>query len=194
MRLSIRPIGIPAPVLTLEDAKQHLRQDSGDEDATIQRCINGAVKIASNHMDRALGLQTFAGSLHGGFGCGPIEIPILPVRSIDSVEYVDQDGVTQTMPDTDYTLIDRGEDMPAWLALAYGAAWPSARCQLGAVTVTLTAGYDDAIQMPDDIKVGLLLLVGHLFENREAVNTGNIVTQFPFGVEFFLGPSRVLRV
>jgi len=194
MRLLLRPDGPAAPVLTLEEAKAHLRQTSSDEDDYIQACINGAVAAGAAHMDRALGIQTFIGTLDGRFPCGSIEIPIAPARTIESIEYVDPDGATQTMPGTDYILTDRGVDRPSWLSLAYGAAWPSTRCQLGAVTVTLTAGYDDTLPIPDSIKSGLLLMVGHLFENREAVNVGNIVTQMPLGVEFLFGQFRVLRV
>lgn len=44
--------------------------------------------------------------------------------------------------------------------------------------------------IPDDVKSAILLLMGHLFENREAINVGNIVTKLPLGYEDLLWPYR----
>ncbi len=48
--------------------------------------------------------------------------------------------------------------------------------------------------MPDAIRTGLLLMVGHLFENREAVILGSTPAELPLSVQFFLGQHRVLRL
>ncbi|HEF0040832.1 TPA: phage gp6-like head-tail connector protein [Citrobacter freundii] len=48
----------------------------------------------------------------------------------------------------------------------------------------------DGIIISDDIKLALMLLVSHWYENREPVNIGNITSTLPFGVQALLGPYR----
>lgn len=45
--------------------------------------------------------------------------------------------------------------------------------------------------VPGGIRAAVLLLVAHLYENREAVNVGNIVNEMPFGVRALLDPESV---
>ncbi|WP_395674707.1 head-tail connector protein [Inquilinus sp.] len=193
MRLRSYAIGPAEPVLTLEEAKAHLRVDHAGEDALIERCIVGAVSGVAGWLGRALGRQAFVGRLDGSYPCRPIEVSPPPVRAITALRYVDEDGAGQTMPDTDYRIIERGP-APSLISLAHGVSAPSVRCQLNSIAVEFDAGYDDGLPMPDSIRTGLLLMVGHLFENREAVNIGNIVNELPLSVQFFLGQHRVLRV
>jgi len=67
------------------------------------------------------------------------------------------------------------ESEPGRLALAYGESWPSATLRPhNGVCVTYIAGYGDAAaDVPEDITRAILLMVGHLYENREAVITGS---------------------
>lgn len=50
---------------------------------------------------------------------------------------------------------------------------------------------DDPIVVNDAIRAAILLIVGHLFANREAVVTGTIATQLPMGAHSMLWPYRV---
>lgn len=193
MRLRSYAVAPAEPVLTLAEAKAHLRKDDGDEDAVIQRCIAGAESGVAGWLGRALARQAFVGRLDGSYPCRPIEVAPPPVRAITALRYVDEDGAEQTMPDTDYRLIERGP-APSLISLAHGVPAPSVRCQLNSIMVEFDAGYDDDMPLPDSIRTGLLLMVGHLFENREAINIGNIVNELPLSVQFFLGQHRVLRV
>lgn len=53
---------------------------------------------------------------------------------------------------------------------------------------------DDAeieVEVPGELeRAAMLLLVGHLYENREAVNIGNIVTEVPVGIKSLLYFNR----
>jgi len=49
----------------------------------------------------------------------------------------------------------------------------------------------DGQAIVDDIKLAMLLLVGHWYENREPVNIGNISTTLPYGFEALLEPYRI---
>ena len=56
------------------------------------------------------------------------------------------------------------------------------------------AGYGAAAAVPAAIKQAMLLLIGHWFANREAVNVGNIVTAMPLAVEALIAPYRRVGV
>lgn len=54
----------------------------------------------------------------------------------------------------------------------------------------LPADDPNGLVIPASAKAAILLTLGHLYENREAVNVGNIVTEMPMGVQSLLWPYR----
>ncbi|KEY58501.1 head-tail connector protein [Serratia sp. DD3] len=50
----------------------------------------------------------------------------------------------------------------------------------------------DGVVISDDIKLALMLLVGHWYENREPVNIGNITSTLPYTFEALMGPYRFI--
>ena len=80
-----------------------------------------------------------------------------------------------------------GGDVPA-----YSKAWPVTRYQPAAVVVTLTAGYGENHEsLPAPLKSAMLLLIGHLFLNREAVVVGTIGAELPMAVREIFTRYRV---
>ena len=84
----------PAPIVTWEEADQHLRLDGDDEQRDM---VERLVKAATQHIDgpdgwlgRALGLQTLEARM-GGF-CDLIRLPCQPIVDIVSVHYLDGTG------------------------------------------------------------------------------------------------------
>lgn len=53
---------------------------------------------------------------------------------------------------------------------------------------------EDPILPGDDVKAAMLLLIGHWYANREAVNIGNITSAVPFAVEALLQPYRIYGI
>ncbi|ARS51506.1 head-tail connector protein [Kushneria konosiri] len=53
---------------------------------------------------------------------------------------------------------------------------------------------ETALLLDDEITVAMLLLIGHWYENREAVVIGTITAQVPMAVEMLLWPHRRLGV
>ncbi len=114
-----------------------------------------------------------------------------PVVSVDSLQYIDQDGVTQTLASSAYKL--DSVTAPARLVPAYGTTWPSTRNEINAVSVTYTCGFGAAAAVPETIKRWMLLRIGALYENREEVATGRGITLTPMPfVDSLLTPYRVL--
>ncbi|GAB0151110.1 head-tail connector protein [Marinobacterium sp. BA1] len=177
-------------MITLEDAKAHLRVQHTAEDALITALIDSAYRHAETRTGRIF--DTAARTLIlDGFGstAGAIELPWTPVQSIDSVEYVDPDGVTQTLQTPPLRLETRALYpllMPQW-----DTDWPATIDEPESVTITATVGMTET---PADVRAGLLLLIGHLYENRESVVIGTISSELPMGVSMLLDPYRIMRV
>jgi uncharacterized phiE125 gp8 family phage protein len=71
-----------------------------------------------------------------------------------------------------------------------GFAWPTPAKKLGAVQVEFVAGYGGPELVPQPVMQAMRLLVGHWYENREAVNVGNIVNAYPMAVSMLLADYR----
>jgi len=183
----------PAEPLTLEDARAHIRaySDVTAEDSLIESLITAARAYAENFTNRVLLTQTWDLVLDA-FPAGILELPQAPLQSIDSVLYIDSDGAEQTLAASAYK-VDAVTD-PGRVAPAYGALWPMTRAEPNAVTIRFVAGYGDAAAaVPMPIKQAMLLMVGHLYQNREAVQAEGDFYRLPLGVEALLSPYRVLR-
>lgn len=61
---------------------------------------------------------------------------------------------------------------------------------LAAAVLEGSAG-DDPMVVNDAIRAAVLLIVGHLFNNRDDVVTGTIATKMPMGAHALLWPHRV---
>lgn len=175
--------------ITLAEAKLHLRETGTDQDALITRLIRVARGHVESATNRALMLQTWDLYLDE-FECDGFEQELTiyqpPFQSVTHIKYTDDQGVLQTMDAADYQVDNKTE--PARIVPAYGEVWPSTQKILNAVNVRFIAGYDTAADVPDEIKQAMLLLVGHLFENREAIIVGTIVAEPPMAVRSLLGP------
>jgi uncharacterized phiE125 gp8 family phage protein len=197
LKLITSPVAEP---ITLAEAKLHLRVDVSDDDALIGALITSARQAAEHEIGRALMLQTLELSLDSfsqetGNQCDRhtyrIVLPRPPLASVApvvSVKYLDTVGVLQTLDPSAYVIDDHSE--PARLMPAYGTSWPSVRCQPNAVLIRYQAGYATAADVPAAIKSWMLLQIGAMYENREAVAAGMTVMALPF-VDRLLDPYRV---
>jgi uncharacterized phiE125 gp8 family phage protein len=206
------------PVITLDEARQHLRAESNFDDALVEALINAAVSnldpAGGGWLGRALRPQVWELRAEG-FPCWPhwnehhhyrngIELPYPPLVSVESATYDDANGVEQTMLEgTDFRVVDQGSLQRSYLAPLYGRQWPaSVRRDPGSVRIRYTAGYpltdDNSPALPDDrlpdgIKAAVLLMIGDLYEFRETVAVGAVATSIPVSttVESLLAPHRV---
>lgn len=193
----------PVEPVTLEEARSHLRlvaigsPASHPDDDFIESAIQGAREHAENFMRRTIIETEFEWSFDD-FPRKALTLPRNPALSVSEVAYTDTDGDPQTF--TDYT--ESFGDSESILVPGYDKEWPDTRAHTGDVTITFKAGYPVKSGSPDDyranvpaaIKRAILLLVGHLYENRETVNIGNITNKVPMAFESLLWPYRVLDV
>lgn len=182
--------------ITLAEAKQHLRA-TGADDALIVRLIAAARRHVEAHTRRRLITQrwriyfdSFGECRYfGAAGLGLVLPDMTPAVSIESVKYIDSAGVLQTLAPAVYQLIP---GLPPRLVTAYDQSWPDLRGDREGVRVEVNVGYGAAgSSVPDDILAAQLLLIGHLYENREATVVGTIVTELPRSVDALLSPYVV---
>ena len=74
---------------------------------------------------------------------------------------------------------------PGRVWLAPDQTWPVVQSRINAVEVTFVAGFGLAVDVPQDLKSTQLLLLGHLYENREATTALNL-KMTPLAVESLL--------
>ena len=182
MRFTVTTAPSVEPV-SLAEAKEHLRVIHDDDDAYIELLITAARAYVEEHSARALCTQTITLKLPRF--PARIELPRPPLASVTSITYVDGDGTTQTLSSSNYRVSTSGE--PGFIDPAYNISWPTTRDIADAVTVVYVAGYGAAAAVPSLVKQAIKLMVAHLYETREPVNVGNIVTEIPRAMQSLLG-------
>lgn len=169
------PIGFEEPV-SLGEAKSQCRVYHDDENGHFVRSISAARAYVENITGSVL-VQREIIERRDDFG-SYIELHRRPVIE-DSVEisYIDADGVSQDYED----FVAQTAREPARLYPEAGGEWP-ALFDYGGVTVTYTAGYA-AGEEPPELVQATLLLIGHWYDNREAVTVGDVSEELKLAVQ-----------
>ncbi len=186
-RLATAPAVEP---ITLDEAKEHLRVTGDDEDGYISGLIRAARVMCENQIDRSF-ITTAWRVTTDQFPCAYecLIMPRPPLIAVQSITYVDTGGVTQTLSNTLYTVDATSE--PGRITPGYTLPWPVARYYQNSVVINYTAGYGAVGSLvPETIRHAIKIMVSHLFELREPVNVGNIVTQIPMSANALLDLER----
>ena len=175
--------------VTLAEAKTHLRVDGNDEDALINALIAAATAQAENYTWRTL-MPTVFEYVDDDFDA-EIKLDTFPISSIDSIKYYDVSNTLQTVPAGEYetNLVE----CPVTIRPKTNYYWPSTYVKYEAVIVRFTAGYASAALVPAPIKQAILMIIGHLYANREDVVTGTQVNTIPQSSQYLLNNYRVNR-
>ncbi len=179
--------------IALADAKQHLNVDTGDDDALIAMLIAAARQYAEQLTRSSFITQQWSLVLDRFPGCA-VSLEHGPVQSIDSITYLDMGGALQTVPSESYV-----SDMSGLLARVtprFGQIWPATLPQIGAVTVSFTAGYGaTADKVPAGLVHWIKMRVATLYEHREEVVSARGVNVTPLAfVDGLLDPYRLVMV
>ena len=177
------------PVSTAE-AKAWVRQDLDADDTLIGALITAAREQAEIVTGRALITQTLVWRMDG-FPGHVLRVPRPPLQSVTSIAYTDTAGDAQTLAASKYQVDTKSQ--PGRLAPVFGEVWPTVEIgTLNPLTITLVAGYgDNATDVPEGIRHGIMGILAHLYEHRESVVTGTIATQLPQHAIDLLEPYRV---
>lgn len=157
--------------VTLDAAKAHLSVEHAADDARITNMTIAARQHIEQRMSRVIVRQQWR-LFFDRFET--FDLQPATVQSVEQVQYIDGDGVTQTLDSSVYTV-----DVPRQqLYLAYGQSWPASRAIPSAVWVDVWSGYFDAAsspisntqKVPHAVRHAILMLVEHLYEHGGAAN------------------------
>jgi hypothetical protein len=205
--------------VSVADAKKHLRVDSTAEDDLITSLISTARAWCEDYTDRTFvmtqltmrldsfygevgspvqfGLRADGSNIEGRQGTVPnldVELPRPPMMQAGTatavtITYTPNAGVsTATLAASQYR-VDRQATTGVCRPL-YGQTWPSHLTDQNSTTVTWWAGYSsDGTGVPPAVRSAILMLVAHLWRNREMAAEAALV-EVPFGVRALLDTIR----
>lgn len=188
-------------IISLDEAKAHLRVDHVDDDDLISSLINAVVSYVEGprgYLARALADQTWDFYLNrfpargwGHLSSSEIEIPLPPLIEVVDIFYRDNGGDEQELDNSSY-IVDSASE-PARISPASSASWPSICESTNAVRIRFRAGYlgtssPQQFLLPPAIRAALLLYIGTLYENREETIVGDVANKMPFASEALLKP------
>lgn len=163
--------------VTVDEVKAHLRIDHDDEDVYLGLLITAARRYAETWLRRQLITATYKLRLDC-FPCWEIEIPRPPFVSVTTLTYLNTSNISTTLTENTHFTKDIYRE-PGIIFPAYGLTWPSTYDVPNAVTLTYVAGYGDATDVPEEVRYGILLLVGEMYDKREPTVTGTIINNVP---------------
>jgi uncharacterized phiE125 gp8 family phage protein len=191
-------------VVTVAEAKSHLRVDHTDDDTFIQALI----EAATAHLDGQYGLlqrslspqvwELYLDAFPIAYCDNSypwITIPLPPTRSVDVVAYTDAEGDEQGLVEgTDYE-VDLFST-PARIKPLSSGSWPTAKLNTAnTVRIRFTSGYEEETSVsgvPVPIKVAIKMMVADMYDNRESITGANVnKVSMPTTVERLLSPYRI---
>jgi uncharacterized phiE125 gp8 family phage protein len=160
----------PSELVALQaaDVRQQCRIDDTAEDQYIDQVLIPAVcalfeertqcKLFNAICEDRLPAWPRTGRIDLGFGV---------VRSVQSITYLDADGVSQVLDASAYQALP--DAVPGEVHLAPGQSAPTMLAHPAALRVRYVAGVAVApASLPRDVRLWLLLHVAHFWTNREA--------------------------
>lgn len=176
-----------AEPVSLTEAKLHLRIDHSTEDDLITGLITTAREEIERMTDVMLITQTWDWSMDAFFA-DEIKVPLWPLASVSSIKYLDENSAESTIAATNYAVDTASR--PGRIAWKSSYSLPSVELYpVNAVTVRMVVGFGTAgTNVPKRFIQALKLLVGHYYENREAVysSVGGNVIDLPRGMDALL--------
>lgn len=195
----------PKLSVTIDEVRKHL-PGASDTDANLPLFIEAAENYVKARAGITVHQTTYELALSGwpayddNLGVTGIELPrATPLLSIDSVIYKDTSAVTYTLASTEY--VADTDNIPGRFVLGYAKSWPSdSLYHVSPIRIQYTAGLAITspatdVQAAADIKYPVLVLVGAMYENREAVvvsdmaNVSQLAIQY--GVESYIAKLKV---
>jgi len=161
LRIVDKPSADP---VSLIEAKAQLRVTDSANDALIKVMISAATKQVQSIVQRVFMEQTLEWVLSGWRSS--LEIPVAPVVAADginSIKYVDWSSQTpQELDKSLYVVQTWGDSVRIFPK--FGTVWPTVFAYSSEpVVVNFTAGYESAGDVPENVKVAILLQLRHLW-------------------------------
>lgn len=183
--------------ITLADAVQHLRLDLDGgspwpEESWLQTAIAASREAVEAYtglllapQEVELGLAGFPVDWHWGDVRQPgVSLLTGPLLGVLGITYRDADDVEQELIDADFDVDDFAR--PPVLYPAFGVSWPAVSGARNCIRIRCRMGYTTRDGSPDDhplpaaLRHAMLLMLGHLYENRENTTELKLI-ELPLG-------------
>lgn len=168
LKRTVEPTELP---VLLQEVKAHLRVTSATEDADILSYMHTAVSTLDGPeglLNRALITQTLEMTMDCFPWSDAFDLPLPPMQSVSSIQYIDTNGDTQALATSNYRVLNANTPMAKGrIELAYGKTWPTVRDVEQAVTVTYIAGYGARNDVPHHTRHLILTIVKELYDGRD---------------------------
>lgn len=186
--------GPTTPVVSLDEAKTHLRIDHSDEDAYISALVTSATNFVEEFTGRSLITQTWRASFDrwppNDCGFNVLELPRPELLSVESLKYYDINGSLTTVDPSNYT-VEFGT--PGFITIRKFFGYPSLEDDRKlAIELEFTSGYGPAPEdVPQILRQAIHLMLKHFYEIRMPVLENMNATKVPLSVQTILKLFRV---
>lgn len=185
----IERISAPAAEpITAAEAKAQMRIEHSDDDTLIDRLVDTAIDFVdvTGSLGKAMITQTWGEWFAPN--PGTIALGLGPVQSVSAIKYYDADNALQTATLSDFYVL--GTKHSTTIRPKAGRQWPATFVRDDAIKVEYVIGYGDAASdVPQTVRHALMMLVAHLYENRE-LTIERSLAQVPFGFEAMIERER----
>lgn len=175
--VAVRVVPPALEPVTVAEVQAHLRLDSAEDDAWLMSAIRTVRQQCEDHTGRKLVTQTwdvYMDRFPAGRGF-TLPRDLSPVQSVAEIGYTPAGASELIVTSSDY-VVD-AYSVPARVVLKSGASWPADELTvINGVRVQVVCGYgDDGHLVPAQLRHGMLLAIGDLYEYREAALPAGMV-------------------
>jgi len=175
-------------IVSTADLKTHLRITFTDEDTYIAGLEKAAVNMVEEFCNIYLNPTTLI-----QYGNAFSDLTILyksPVgNTTPVVKYVATGGVLTTLASSEYEFIYLIK--PGRLYPAQGSSLPSTDDVFQAWQIEYVAGYETTADIPDALIQAIKITVADMYENRQSVIVGKIVSEIPKTAQYLMNPYKI---
>lgn len=204
-RSGIKVIQPPtAEPLSVDEVALHLRLDAYGSPATYpeQTWIEAAISAARETVEGLSGLALAPQTVELGMAAFPfdcfnqsgISLRTGPLLGVTSVIY--SDGTADQTIDPALYVVD-GYANPGAVYPAYNQSWPTAVLTPNSIRIRYRVGFNTPGESPQDaplpkgLRAAMLLMIGHLYANREATTTAANMQEIPLGIDALIERYRI---
>jgi uncharacterized phiE125 gp8 family phage protein len=176
---AVRTIDAEVEPVELDEAKVHLNFDLNehDQDGAVDRWLKAARQRVEKDTGLALLPQTWRATVEQFPSYRQsLYLPVYPVQSISSFTYVDRDGAETDLVVSPDNFILSSTGRPAQLGLIDTATWPTDARKFHPGTLEFVAGWPTPNDVPNEIVMAILKLIGDFAGFRESKLVGQLGT------------------
>jgi uncharacterized phiE125 gp8 family phage protein len=186
--MNIKQLTYPTTLLiSLDDAKDHLRVTDTNQDSVIKDCIKSATGLVEKYTGQILQSRTYCiyYDSHEIRRYEPIDIWMYPISSITSVKYLNESGVETTFS-------EYNTDLTSFPSRVLLTTTPTMQLDvLNQFRIYVTAGFTDVNEIDPEIIGWVKIFTAFFYQTRQPEYTGLTVNEIAYNYQRALDKYRV---